>query len=124
MTLAAPLKVEADENGKVTKSGGFEPTEIAAFNSPVGVFLDTVPKARVFTSGQAFSGEVRFANYGDGPFNAAQLAWSIVAEGSTTNKAATIVRVPFAGQDVASDVKVGVGSIGGATTAGAFILSY
>lgn len=56
--------------------------------------------------------------------NAVDGGWSIVAEGSTTNKAATIVRVPFAGQDVASDVKVGVGSIGGASTASAFILSY
>jgi len=56
--------------------------------------------------------------------NAVDGGWSIVAEATTTNKAATIVRVPFPGQDVASDVKVGVGSIGGATTAGAFILSY
>ena len=66
-----------------TKEGGYAPADIAKFNSPAGVFLDTDPVDRIYTSGQAFRGEVRFANYGDGPFKAARLDWTIDAEGKT-----------------------------------------
>ena len=65
------------------KDGGYAPADIAKFNSPVGVFLDTDPVDRIYTSGQSFRGDVRFANYGDGPFKAARLNWTIDAEGKT-----------------------------------------
>jgi len=50
--------------------------------------------------------------------------WTLYADTSTTNRTATIVRLPFDGQYVPRDVKVGVGSIGASSTASAFILTY
>ena len=62
------------------KPGGSTAASVAVFNSPQGVFCDTVPASRIATSGETVSNAVSVANYGDGPIVGATLVWRLVAK--------------------------------------------
>ena len=61
------------------KIGGQTLAEFAAFNSPVGVFIDAKPEYLHLVSGETFSFDVLFANYGDGVVRDATVKWTIRA---------------------------------------------
>ena len=50
--------------------------------------------------------------------------WTVYAAQTFANTNAGVYRVSFPGEYLPGDVKIGVGSIGAATSASAFILSY
>ena len=64
-----------------TKRGGLGPEDIARFNSPSCVLLDTDPADRIFTCGQEFKADALFAHYGDAPLKAAELKWAVTVGG-------------------------------------------
>ena len=59
------------------KIGGQTAEGFAAFNSPVGVFIDAKPEYLHLVSGEAFAFDVLFANYGDGEVANAVVKWSL-----------------------------------------------
>ena len=61
------------------KIGGQTLAGFAAFNSPVGVFIDAKPEYLHLVSGEPFSFDVLFANYGDGDVRDATVKWSVSA---------------------------------------------
>ena len=62
------------------KIGGQTLAEFAAFNSPVGVFIDSKPEYLHLVAGEAFLFDVLFANYGDGEVADSVAEWSIKAK--------------------------------------------
>jgi hypothetical protein len=61
------------------KIGGQTLAGFAAFNSPIGVFIDAKPEYLHLVSGEPFSFDVLFANYGDGEVRDATVKWSVGA---------------------------------------------
>lgn len=61
------------------KIGGQTLADFAAFNSPVGVFIDAKPEYLHLVAGERFSFDVLFANYGEGEVRDATVKWSISA---------------------------------------------
>lgn len=59
------------------KIGGQTIAGFAEFNSPVGVFINANPEYLHLVSGEAFSFDVLFANYGDGEVGESTVDWSI-----------------------------------------------
>lgn len=56
--------------------------------------------------------------------NFAEGGWSVYSHGVFANTNNCVVRLPFQGQYLPKDVKVSVGSLGGASTATAYIEAY
>ena len=63
------------------KIGGQTLSGFAAFNSPVGVFIDAKPEHLHLVAGEAFSFDVLLANYGDADIGDATVRWAIRAGG-------------------------------------------
>ncbi|MBQ3288446.1 MAG: hypothetical protein IJH50_03440 [Kiritimatiellae bacterium] len=62
------------------KIGGQTTEGFAAFNSPVGVFVDARPEYLHLVAGEAFEFDVLFANYGDDALPDAVVEWSLAAK--------------------------------------------
>ncbi len=62
------------------KPNGPTAQSVAVYNSPRGLFCDTLPESRIFVAGETVSNAVSFANYGDAPVAGAKLAWRLVAK--------------------------------------------
>ena len=65
------------------KIGGQTAAGFAAFNSPVGVFVDSSPELLHLVAGEPFSFDVLFANYGDAAVAGAVVDWAIVSKSET-----------------------------------------
>ena len=63
------------------KIGGQTIAGFAAFNSPVGVFVDARPEYLHLVSGDDFSFDVLFANYGDDNLEKATVEWAVRTKG-------------------------------------------
>ena len=59
------------------KIGGQTTEAFAAFNSPVGVFIDAQPEYLHLVAGEKFSFDVLLANYGDAALSEAVVEWSM-----------------------------------------------
>jgi len=57
------------------KSRGQTAERFARFNSPSCVLVDFAPSNCVFTSGEHFSAEVKFAHFGEAPMREAKMRW-------------------------------------------------
>jgi len=108
------------------KRGGQTKTGFAVFNSPVGVFVDTVPEDLQVRAGERVTADVFLANYGAEAMKDARLAWRVVDEkgavlasgsesvgdqsvGAVRKVAALAFEVPAVARPVAGRFEVSVG---------------
>jgi len=62
------------------KPGGLTTASTAIFNSPSGVFCDTVPESRIAVAGEEVRNAISFAHYGDADLPSGRLVWRLVTK--------------------------------------------